>query len=108
MEHPAGKAIVPHVHKAVQRAVTKTLEVLFVRKGKLRVSVAGLAPGAAVKVAALKGAKTVAKGTGRANTAGVAGVKLKATKAGKRALRGRKAKLTIVAGSQRIAVSFKR
>ncbi len=37
MEHPAGKTIVPHVHKMVQRAVTKTLEVLFVRKGKLRV-----------------------------------------------------------------------
>jgi mannose-6-phosphate isomerase-like protein (cupin superfamily) len=37
MEHPAGKAIVPHVHKVVQRAVTKTLEVLFVRKGRLRV-----------------------------------------------------------------------
>lgn len=37
MQHPAGKVIVPHVHKAVQRAVTKTLEVLFIRKGRLRV-----------------------------------------------------------------------
>jgi hypothetical protein len=37
MSHPAGKVIVPHLHKPVQRAVTKTLEVLFVRKGKLRV-----------------------------------------------------------------------
>ena len=37
MEHPAGKAIVPHLHKPVQRAVTKTLEVLFLRKGRLRV-----------------------------------------------------------------------
>ncbi len=37
MQHPAGKAIVPHVHKAVQRDVTKTLEVLFIRKGRLRV-----------------------------------------------------------------------
>ena len=71
-------------------------------------SVAGLAPGAAAKVAVLKGAKTVAKGTGRADTAGVATFTLKATKAGKRALRGKKAKLTIVTGSQRVEVSFKR
>ena len=37
MQHPAGKRIAPHDHKPVQRAVTRTLEVLFVRKGKLRV-----------------------------------------------------------------------
>lgn len=37
MQHPAGKTIVPHVHKDVHRAVTKTLEVLFIRKGRLRV-----------------------------------------------------------------------
>jgi mannose-6-phosphate isomerase-like protein (cupin superfamily) len=37
MQHPAGKVIVPHLHKPVQRAVTKTLEVLFVRKGRVRV-----------------------------------------------------------------------
>ena len=37
MQHPAGKTIVPHVHREVHRAVTKTLEVLFVRKGRLRV-----------------------------------------------------------------------
>ena len=37
MQHPAGRAIVPHVHKEVTREVTKTLEVLFVRKGRLRV-----------------------------------------------------------------------
>jgi mannose-6-phosphate isomerase-like protein (cupin superfamily) len=37
MQHPAGKVIKPHTHKPVQREVTKTLEVLFVRKGKLRV-----------------------------------------------------------------------
>lgn len=41
MQHPAGRAIVPHLHKPVQRAVTKTLEVLFVRKGKLRVDFYG-------------------------------------------------------------------
>lgn len=37
MQHPAGRVIVPHLHKPVQRAVTKTLEVLFIRKGRLRV-----------------------------------------------------------------------
>jgi mannose-6-phosphate isomerase-like protein (cupin superfamily) len=37
MQHPAGKTIFPHTHNPVQRAVTKTLEVLFVRKGRLRV-----------------------------------------------------------------------
>jgi mannose-6-phosphate isomerase-like protein (cupin superfamily) len=37
MQHPVGKTIVPHVHKQVQRAVTRTLEVLFIRKGRLRV-----------------------------------------------------------------------
>lgn len=37
MQHPAGKMILPHVHKSVERAVTKTLEVLFIRKGRLRV-----------------------------------------------------------------------
>ncbi len=90
----------------VRIAGAKSLKAL--RKGKLRVSVAALAPGASVKVAALKGTRTVAKGAGRANTAGVASVKLKVTRAGRRALRGNKAKLTIVAGSQRIAVGFKR
>jgi hypothetical protein len=37
MQHPAGKTIVAHVHKDVHRALTKTLEVLFIRKGRLRV-----------------------------------------------------------------------
>ncbi|MEO6567306.1 MAG: hypothetical protein ABIO94_00975 [Opitutaceae bacterium] len=37
MQHPAGKALSAHVHKDVHRAVAKTLEVLFVRKGRLRV-----------------------------------------------------------------------
>ena len=37
MQHPAGKTIVPHVHNPVERSVTKTLEVLLVRKGRLRV-----------------------------------------------------------------------
>lgn len=37
MRHPAGKAIQPHVHNEVPRTVHYTQEVLFVRKGKLRV-----------------------------------------------------------------------
>jgi hypothetical protein len=36
MQHPAGKVVAAHVHKPVHRAVTKTLEVLFLRKGRLR------------------------------------------------------------------------
>jgi len=37
MCHPAGKVIQPHVHNPVQRQVHNTLEVLFLKKGKLRV-----------------------------------------------------------------------
>jgi hypothetical protein len=37
MRHPAGKQIEPHVHNPVHREVHYTQEVLFIRKGKLRV-----------------------------------------------------------------------
>jgi len=37
MQHPVGKLIQPHVHAAVQREVEYTQEVLFIRKGRLRV-----------------------------------------------------------------------
>ena len=37
MSHPAGKVIEPHVHNPVVREVHYTQEVLFIRKGKLRV-----------------------------------------------------------------------
>ncbi len=37
MARPAGYTIAPHVHKDVPREVTHTLEVLFVRSGRLRV-----------------------------------------------------------------------
>ena len=37
MNHSAGKVIYPHVHNPVQREVTYTLEVLFLKRGKLRV-----------------------------------------------------------------------
>ena len=37
MKHPAGKSIQPHVHNTVPREVHYTQEVLFIKKGKLRV-----------------------------------------------------------------------
>lgn len=37
MNHPCGKVIPPHVHNPVQREVSYTLEVLFLKRGKLRV-----------------------------------------------------------------------
>jgi hypothetical protein len=37
MRHPAGKVIIPHVHNPVPREVRYTLEVLFIKRGKLRV-----------------------------------------------------------------------
>ena len=37
MHHPVGKEIPPHVHNPVPREVHFTQEVLFIRKGKLRV-----------------------------------------------------------------------
>lgn len=37
MHHPAGKVIDAHVHNPVHRAVLFTQEVLFIKKGKLRV-----------------------------------------------------------------------
>jgi mannose-6-phosphate isomerase-like protein (cupin superfamily) len=37
MEHPAGKLIEPHLHNPVPREVQYTQEVLFIRKGKVRV-----------------------------------------------------------------------
>jgi hypothetical protein len=37
MRHPAGHVIEPHVHNAVHRSVQFTREVLFLRRGRLRV-----------------------------------------------------------------------
>jgi len=37
MQHPTGKIIPPHVHNSVSRQVFYTLEVLLIRRGKLRV-----------------------------------------------------------------------
>src|SRR5262245_42775476 len=37
MRHPTGKVIEPHVHNPVRREVHYTQEVLFIKRGKLRV-----------------------------------------------------------------------
>ena len=37
MEHPTANLIAPHVHNPVLREVQYTQEVLFIRKGRLRV-----------------------------------------------------------------------
>lgn len=37
MRHPAGHVILPHLHNPTPRAVTNTQEVLFLRRGRLRV-----------------------------------------------------------------------
>lgn len=37
MNHPAGHAIAPHTHNPAHREVTRTQEVLILRKGRLRV-----------------------------------------------------------------------
>ncbi len=37
MRHPAGKVIDPHVHNPVNRSVQYTQEVLFIKRGRLRV-----------------------------------------------------------------------
>jgi mannose-6-phosphate isomerase-like protein (cupin superfamily) len=37
MRHPAGKVIPPHVHNPVAREVHYTLEVLLIKRGRLRV-----------------------------------------------------------------------
>lgn len=41
LTHPAGKRIRPHRHREVTRAVRRTQEVLFVRRGRLRVDFYG-------------------------------------------------------------------
>jgi hypothetical protein len=37
MKHPKGKVIEPHIHNPIRREINTTKEVIFVRKGKLRV-----------------------------------------------------------------------
>lgn len=37
MQHPQGKKFIPHVHNPVSRTVLYTMEVLFIKRGKVRV-----------------------------------------------------------------------
>jgi mannose-6-phosphate isomerase-like protein (cupin superfamily) len=37
MKHQAGKEIQPHVHNSISREVQYTQEVLFIKKGKIRI-----------------------------------------------------------------------
>ncbi len=37
MQHGSGHQVIPHTHNVVQRSVTRTQEVLFVRSGRCRV-----------------------------------------------------------------------
>jgi hypothetical protein len=37
MRHPTGRMVRPHAHNEMRREVFRTLEVLFIRKGRLRV-----------------------------------------------------------------------
>lgn len=37
MNHPSGKIIEPHTHNPVTREVVKTQEVLFIKRGRLRI-----------------------------------------------------------------------
>ncbi len=41
MRHPIGKVIPPHYHQIKERAVLRTQEVLFLRRGRLRVDFYG-------------------------------------------------------------------
>jgi mannose-6-phosphate isomerase-like protein (cupin superfamily) len=41
MRHPSGKIIPPHYHQFKERAVMRTQEVLFLRRGRLRVDFYG-------------------------------------------------------------------
>ncbi len=69
--------------------VQKRTPTAAVRKG-LKVTLTGLAANQAVSLSAKAGKKTVAKGSGKASSAGRATIVLRFSKAGKQALRGKK------------------
>lgn len=41
MRHPTGKTIAPHFHNFIQREVYRTQEVLFIKRGRIRVDFYG-------------------------------------------------------------------
>jgi Ca2+-binding RTX toxin-like protein len=97
-------------NKGVKLAIAgkPTLRALLARG--LTVTVSGRRAGARVSVSVLLGGRTtVAKGTAKAGGSGTAKVRVKPTKAGRKALRrARSAKLTIVAGADRRTLTITR
>jgi Ca2+-binding RTX toxin-like protein len=90
-------------------AVAGKLSVRALLGKGVTVTVSGRRAGALVKVVVRRGAAVVASGSGRADAAGRAKVRVKVTRAGRRALRrARSGKLTVVAGSARATVRLKR
>lgn len=78
-------------------------------KTGLTVTVGGRAAGTKVSVSVKRGGTVVAKGSAKAAKDGSAKVKVKVTKAGRRVLRRAKsAKLTVVAGTDRVTLTLKR
>lgn len=78
-------------------------------KSGIKVTVSGRKPGAKVAVSLKKGKKVVAKGSAIARTNGSATVKVKLTKAGRKALaRAKSATLTLVAGTDKLTLRLKR
>jgi Ca2+-binding RTX toxin-like protein len=78
-------------------------------KSGLTVTVSGRKAGSKVTVSLVRGGRVVAKGTGKAGASGSVKVKVKLTTAGRKALtRARSAKLTLVAGRDRLTLTLKR
>jgi Ca2+-binding RTX toxin-like protein len=111
---PGAKTTTPNSTKNKGAATAKltvagrpTLRALL--KSGLTITVKGRKAGTKVSVSVKRGATVVAKGGGKAAKDGSAKVKVKATKAGRRALRRAKAaKLTVVAGGDRLTLTLKR
>jgi Ca2+-binding RTX toxin-like protein len=78
-------------------------------KSGLTITVKGRKAGAKVAISVKRGGTIVAKGSGKAARSGTAKVKVKVTKAGRKALkRAKTAKLTVVAGGDRLTITLKR
>jgi Ca2+-binding RTX toxin-like protein len=78
-------------------------------KSGLTITVKGRKAGAKVAVSVKRGGTIVAKGSGKAGAGGTAKIKVKVTKAGRKALkRAKTAKLTVVAGGDRLTITLKR
>ena len=96
-----------HEGPALALAGKASLKTLLRRGWK--VTVTGQPAGARVAVKVRKGRTLVAKGSATAGSSGAATVKVHATKAGRKALRGaRRVRLTVVAGALRTTVGAKR